>query len=65
MISVLDRSSIVQGFKIIKFKKKEIMISDLDSSSIVQCFKIIKFKINLKKSNYNFCFGYFKYSSKF
>jgi len=34
------------------------MISVLDRSSIVQSFKIIKFK----KSNYDFWFGYFKYS---
>jgi len=34
------------------------MISVLDRSSIVQSFKIIKFK----KNNYDFWFGYFKYS---
>jgi len=45
MISVLDTSSIVQSFKIIKFKwnlKKVIMISVLDTSSIVQSFKNYK-----------------------
>ena len=39
------------------------MISLLDTSSIVQSFKTIKFKWNLK-SNYDFCFGYFKNSLK-
>ena len=88
----MDTSSIVESFKIIKFKrnlKELIIISVLDTSSIVQSFKTIKFKrnytkviricvldsslnvlklLNLKeisKSNYDFCFWYFMYSSKF
>jgi hypothetical protein len=36
------------------------MISDLDTSSIVQYFDIIKFKINFRKSNYDFYFGFLK-----
>jgi len=64
----LDTSKIVQSFKIIKFKKV-MMISVLETSRIVQSLKIIKFNTNLKKINkksiYNFCFGYFKDSSKF
>jgi hypothetical protein len=95
MISVFDTSSIVQSFKIIKFKikflkkliwflfcilkeyfkcfeiikfkrnlKKIILISVLDTWSLVQSFKTIKFKWNLK-SNYDFCFGYFKHGWKF
>ena len=41
------------------------MISLFDISSTVESFEIIKVKRNLKKKNYDFCFGYFKYSSKF
>ena len=38
------------------------MISVLDTFSIVHTFKIIKFNFFLKKSNQNFCFGFFKNS---
>jgi len=41
------------------------MISLFDISSTVESFEIIKVKRNFKKNNYDFCFGYFKYSSKF
>ena len=68
MFSVLNSLSTFESFKIIKFKKnlkKLIMISLFDISSTVESFEIIKVKRNFKKNNYDFCFGYFKYSSKF
>jgi hypothetical protein len=52
MISLYDTWSIVETFKIIKFKrdfKKLIMIFLYDTSSIVENFQIIKFKRNLKQ----------------